>query len=202
MKKTILFQGDSITDAGRTGGDPAGLGNGYPKLVAERLCDPNWDVVNRGVSGNRVRDLVNRWKEDCLVLRPDVLTILIGINNCWRKYDSNDETPIADFERDYVFLLDQVRANTEAKIILMEPFVLPYPDDRRTWRETLDPEIQTVRALAREYKTRLIPLDALFAKASLEYGCAALAADGVPPTELGHRLIADAWLEEFETLPR
>ena len=170
-------------------------------MVAERLCDPNWDVVNRGVSGNRVRDLVNRWKEDCLVLRPDVLTILIGINNCWRKYDSNDETPIADFERDYVFLLDQVGRTPKLRSSSWNPLcsLIPMtaePGGKRSTRDSDGPR------LAREYKTRLIPLDALFAKASLEYGCAALAADGVHPTELGHRLIADAWLEEFETLPR
>lgn len=200
MKQTILFQGDSVTDAGRTLTDPTGLGNGYPKFIAEALSDSELSILNRGVSGHRICDLLNRWEEDCILLKPDILTILIGINNCWRKYDSGDETPISDFEAQYRSLLEQSLEKTSASIILMEPFVLPFPEDRRQWRETLDPEIQVVHSLAREYKTHLIPLDAIFAEASAKYGCAALADDGVHPTEFGHRMIAELWLKEYGTL--
>ena len=202
MKQIVLFQGDSVTDCGRLSA-PAGLGHGYPRNVADhfrREGRADIAVLNRGVSGDRVRNLKARWSTDCTALSPDVLTILIGINDCWRKYDSNDETPASSYEEDYREILDRAREKTSAKIILMEPFVLPFPEDRKQWRETLDPEIRIVRRLAKEYKTGLVTLDGEFAKASVAHEYTELAADGVHPTALGHRVIADAWLRAYRDL--
>lgn len=200
MSKTILFQGDSITDAGRINSEN-GLGNGYVAMIAkdlasqEELC-----ILNRGISGNRAIDLVERWQADCIQLAPDVLTILIGINDCWKKYKTGEDTPVALFEERYVSLLESAQKNTRAQIILMEPFLLHSLPDQPSWRETLDPEIQVVRKLAVSYKTRLITLDAMFAELSTRYGYAALAEDGVHPTPLGHQAIAQAWQQVFSSL--
>lgn len=80
---TLLFQGDSVTDCGRSREDTTDLGPGYPRFAAEELAKryPNLRVINRGISGNRSGDLVARWEEDCLALKPDLLSILIGIND-------------------------------------------------------------------------------------------------------------------------
>lgn len=195
----VLFQGDSVTDVGRNRDDGNDLGFGYPMFVASWFSamypDANVRFINRGVSGNRVRDLKARWRQDCLDLKPDWVSILIGINDCWRRYDSNDPTSVEAFEADYRYILDQVKEELGAKIIILEPFVLPTPEDRMQWREDLDPKIQAVRKLAREYGALLIPLDGIMAQACTRREPAFWAADGVHPTPAGHALIAQAWLK-------
>lgn len=196
----ILFQGDSVTDAGRTGEGGESLGFGYPKLIAEafKRNGIEAEVINRGISGNRTIDLVGRWEKDCIELQPDVVTILIGINDCWRKYDSNDETPVEDFRNRVEWLIQQTKEKTNARIILMEPFVLPYPEDRKEWRVTLDPEIHALRELARKYETDFVPLDGIMNQEAIRYGYKVVSEDGVHPTDTGHTIIARAWTEEFQ----
>ncbi len=199
---TVLFQGDSVTDAGRVRALPEDLGVGYPLLVGSwySAAFPERDVrfLNRGVGGDRVVNLLERWEEDCLALRPDILSILIGVNETWRAFDAGDPTPAAVFERQYRDLLARTRAALpETRITLMEPFVLPFPPDRELWRADLDPKIQAVRRLARDFGCALIPLDGLFAAAAARREPAYWALDGVHPTPAGHGLIARAWLRAF-----
>lgn len=194
----VLFQGDSVTDCERDRNDPADLGNGYAASVAawHTAAHPDSRVrfINRGVSGDRMRDLQERWERDCLDLLPDILSLLIGINDVWRRYDSADPTSLDDFARSYRDLLERARARTDARLVLLEPFVLPVSRDREKWREDLDPKIQSIRALAREYGAVYIPLDGLFAGASTRRPPQDWATDGVHPTANGHALIARAWL--------
>jgi len=200
QNKTILFQGDSVTDCGRDRNDPASLGDGYPARVADvcrALCpDSGTAFVNRGVAGDRVRDVLARYETDILRVKPDVLSVLIGINDVWRRYDSGDPTSPHAFERDYRALLTRVKRDMPgASIVLMEPFALYALPDRRAWREDLDPKIQVVRALAEEFADVLIPLDGLLARYVAEgLPTAAVAADGVHPTDAGHGIIAREWL--------
>ena len=194
----VLFQGDSITDAGRTGStnrDEA-LGGGYAAVIAARLAPrgANVTVINRGISGHRIYDLEARWTRDCIDLQPDVLSILIGINDTWRRYDSDMLSPIAKFEDCYRRMLDRVRAETQAQIVILEPFVLPTPADRAGWREDLDPRIHAVRRVACDYQAIFLPLDGLFAEAATREPMESWLPDGVHPSEAGHKLIADAWL--------
>ncbi len=195
----ILFQGDSITDCGRSRENLNDLGRGYPMMIASWLSaqypELNLRFINRGVSGDRVRNLRARWDEDCLKLNPTVVSILIGINDCWRRYDRNDPTSPEEFERDYRYILDQVKEHTSARIILCEPFVLPVPEDRRAWREDLDPKIHVVRDLAREFNALLLPLDGIFSSASTLREPEFWAPDGVHPTQAGHALITREWLK-------
>jgi acyl-CoA thioesterase-1 len=159
------------------------------------------ECFNRGISGNRTGDLVNRWQEDCLDLEPDVLSLMIGINDVWRRYDRNLPTSVEEFETNYRTLLERTTtALPSIKLILMEPFVLPVPDDRRTWREDLDPKLAVVRHLAREFNALLIPLDGIFAAACTQQPPAFWAADGVHPSSAGHALIAKSWLEAVGAL--
>lgn len=199
----ILFQGDSVTDWGRDYNSDEQLGNSYVKKIDQFLKifkdDNNIKVFNRGVSGNRVRDLNKRWQKDCLDLKPDIVTILVGINDCWRRYDNNDPTSVRDFESEYREILLQTK-NIGAKIILMEPFVFPFPKDRLTWREDLDPKIQIVRKLSRDFNTILIPLDAIFASIIAENDPTEYAIDGVHPTDKGHSVIALEWLRAIKLI--
>ena len=196
---TILFQGDSVTDCDRDRSDHYSLGSGYPALIAAYLGSHfphlQLSILNRGVSGDRVYDLASRWETDCLQLRPNWLSILVGINDTWRRFDSGITSPIAEFEATYRRFLDQAAEHTQARLILCEPFVLGFPPDRLNWRVDLNPRIEVVRQLAAEYSALLVPLDGIFAAACTQAEPAFWAADGVHPTLAGHGLIANAWLE-------
>ena len=197
--QTVLFQGDSITDAGRDRQDPQNMGSGYANFISAWITAtyPSLQVqfFNRGISGNRVGDLLDRWHEDCIDLRPDVLSIFIGINDTWRRYDSNDPTSTEAFMAKYRRLLEWTRKDLDTQIVLVEPFVLPIPEDRRQWREDLDPKIQAVRDLAREFGTLYVPLDGPFAAAASQQPLEIWAPDGVHPSQAGHALIARQWLQ-------
>ena len=196
---TVLFQGDSITDAGRSRENGEDLGRGYAAMVAAwfsaRYPGHSVRFLNRGISGNRTGDLLARWKEDCLDLYPTWVSILIGINDTWRRYDAGDPTPTDVFEANYRALLSMTADIVGSHIIILEPFLLPIPPDRAAWREDLGPKIAVVRALAREFNTLFVPLDGLFAAAATQREMAFWLPDGVHPTPAGHALIAQAWLQ-------
>lgn len=201
----ILFIGDSITDVGRDETKYGALGHGYPLLVSgsltKRYPAKTFEYFNRGISGNRVSDLKARFTTDCLALKPDVVSILIGINDTWHSVGTATfGTPeaTAAFEADYRTILTQLKQAHVKKIILMEPFVLPYPDDRKTWRQDLDPKIQVVRKLALEFETLFIPLDGTFNQLGLRYGFDKFTLDGVHPTPAGHQVITEKWLAATE----
>ncbi|KAF1297594.1 GDSL family lipase [Enterococcus sp. JM4C] len=199
----ILFIGDSITDVGRNRDDFHDLGQGYPMLIAAALAKglPNYriDCLNRGISGNKIVDLQQRWTEDCLQLKPTVVSILIGINDTWHNTDSatfGSREEAVRFEKVYRDLLEQVTKETTAKIVLMEPFVLPEPKERLTWRKDLDQKIQVVRTLAEEYQATFIPLDGKLNALGISHGFEHYTGDdGVHPTLAGHAEIAESWLQ-------
>ncbi|MGF7143252.1 lysophospholipase L1-like esterase [Anaerotaenia torta] len=201
--QVVLFQGDSITDCGRDRGDITSLGGGYAGVVASlyRTLFPQAKVsfINKGISGNRVKDLLARYEEDFRSIRPDYLSILIGINDTWRRYDNNDPTSSEEFEDTYRELLTKLRRDLpDCKLIMIEPFLLNSLPDRAAWREDLDPKIHVIRKLAKEFADYYIPMDGIFAKAEVEeYTCKELAEDGVHPSETGHRIIAEEYLKLF-----
>jgi len=198
----ILFTGDSITDCGRVREDAKHLGFGYAAFIAARLqmllAAPDLQILNRGISGNRAKDLLGRIDADLLGLKPTVVSILIGINDTWRRYDANDATEAKAFEKDYRTLLETIRKSLQTRIVLLEPFLLHVPADRHAWREDLNPKIDVTRKLAAEFEAELIPLDGLFAKAATQAPAAFWAPDGVHPSAAGHALIAEAWLDNAD----
>ena len=188
---TAIFFGDSITDAGRRD-DPDELGNGYVRLLTAELADVR--VLNAGISGNRVVDLQGRLDDDVLAQQPDLVSIMIGINDTWRRFDSDDPTSTEAYEAGYRDVLTRIR-DAGASAILLEPFVLPVTDEQATaWREDLDPRIEAVHRLAAEFAAPVVPLDVELNKLAAQEGSAALAADGVHPTDRGHAEIARLWL--------
>lgn len=163
----IVFFGDSITEWGRDKADPASLGTGFVSLVAADLLEHhrelNLQLFNRGIGGNKVQDLVDR-VEDCLSCQPDALVLMVGINDVWHLVGKDGFASLAEqkrFETTYRKLLQTLKDAGIDRILLMEPYVLDYPEDRIEWRRDLDPKIQIVRHLAREFKLELIPLDGL-----------------------------------------
>lgn len=200
----ILFIGDSITDVDRNRSDPYHLGSGYPQLVAAYLLNkyPTYDlqILNRGVGGDRVTDLKKRWEADCLELNPDIVSILVGVNDIWHYIGSEEERlddgALEKFEADLRWMLKSLAHRTDARVILIEPYVLPYPKDRINWRKHLDPRIQIIRRLANEYHAVLVPLDGVLNALGIENGFQTYTGDdGVHPTLTGHAAIAETWIK-------
>lgn len=203
MSKRILFQGDSITDCGRTGSaNPAeSLGGGYPFFIAARLhadrLGEEIEVVNRGISGHRVVDLYARWKVDTLNLKPDVLSILIGVNDTWHEFASQNGVEVPRYAEFYRKLIDWTKETLpNCRLILCEPFVLETGVVTPEWVTEIDQRRAVVKALADEYKTIFVPFQSVLSEAEKKAGDPAkLLRDGVHPTPCGHQLMADAWLK-------
>ncbi|WP_132210047.1 SGNH/GDSL hydrolase family protein [Kribbella steppae] len=187
-RRTLVFAGDSVTDCGRRT-DPEALGNGYVRNLYDDLGARRPRIVNAGISGNRAVDLVSRWSTDVLAHEPSLVSVLIGINDTWRRYDEDDPTTAESFEASYRALLDPLTC----PVVLVEPFLLPVKDGQEAWREDLDPKLDVVRKLAVEYGAILVPADVELNRQASSLGAAALAGDGVHPTAAGHRAIADLW---------
>ena len=159
----ILFQGDSITDAGRDKRNFFDMGNGYPKYAAKliREAHPELELefINLGISGNRTDQLFDRMSKDLIDLKPDVVSILIGINDIWHRHGSDRiMTTDGQIEANYRAILERIRKETSAKIIMMVPYILDCEDKVQTRADL--PALQAiVRKLADEYADVLIPLD-------------------------------------------
>jgi Lysophospholipase L1 and related esterases len=199
----ILFQGDSITDAGRDRNDPHNLGAGYPKYTAELIKQAyptmEFEFIDLGISGNRTENLVERLQPDFIDIQPDVVSILIGVNDTWHFYGSGIKCPHDYYESNYRKVLTELKEKTNAKIILLEQFLLSVPD-KDHFRDDLDPKMQITRKLAREFADVYVPLDGLFAAASIKKAPTHWAADGVHPTAEGAKFIAEHYLNAFKEM--
>ena len=205
MSTRILCQGDSITDAERNRSDDSSLGEGYPLLVAARLGRDQpgrYQVLNRGISGNRVVDLAARWQADCLDLAPEIVGILIGVNDVWHEFSAHNGVAAPEYERVYAKLLDDTRrALPETRIMVLEPFVVPGPATWEHWDEfhsEVALRAEAARRVAASVDAQYIPLQARFEQAAEQAPAEHWLYDGVHPTLAGHQLIADAWLEAFQ----
>ncbi|WP_328908768.1 SGNH/GDSL hydrolase family protein [Streptomyces sp. NBC_00234] len=203
---TLLFIGDSITDAGRDRTDPASLGNGYVREIARVLragagTGPGPTVINKGVSGHRVYDLESRWATDVIEQRPTVVTVKIGINDTWRRYDRGLVSPVDEFESSLDGLLAYTRRKLTARLVVITPFLLPVTSDQEGWYEDLAPRTDAVLRAARANRAQVVRADLFMPRAAAESGAAALAPDGVHPSPSGHELIAGAWLAEAGSVP-
>jgi len=207
--QTILFQGDSITDCGRsreaagTPNDLTALGQGYAMMAtAELLSTRPADglrVFNRGISGNRIVDLYARIQGDILNFKPDLLSILIGVNDTWhgKNPDWSNGVAIPKYERIYRDLLHEVREVLPAmKFVLCEPFVLRCGVVRDDWVEEIDQRRAVVAKLASEFDALLVPIQSMFDEAVKLAPPEYWAPDGVHPSAAGHHLLAKCWLEK------
>lgn len=201
--KTFLLQGDSITDAGRSRENDASRGHGYPTLIAAELMydyPGQFKVINRGISGNRVVDLYARIKKDFLNLKPDYLSILIGINDVWHDY-SSEPNGVSDerFRKVYDLLIEELKAELpELKIYILEPFVLRASATEEHWEE-FDRETRlrakSAKWIAEKHGLPFVSLQDKFDAACEKCEPSYWLGDGVHPTAAGHELIARALLE-------
>lgn len=207
MKKIkIVFQGDSITDAGRDKRNYHHMGNGYPKyasaLIAENHPDVEFEFINFGISGNRTSQLFDRLYTDGIAFEPDIISILIGINDIWHRYGGGKiATTDAQIELNYRSILERLRRETNAKIIILSPYLLKREtSDADVIREDLKTVLPIVRKLADEFADVYIPLDEHFAVAEPLAEPYFYSNDGVHPNPNGAEFIGKIYAEAIKPL--
>lgn len=203
MKKKILFQGDSITDTKRRIGIFCGkpLGCGYVEMIAKSLKHKKqkYKIINRGIAFNRSSDLLKRWQRDTLKVNPDVLSLLIGINDSWHAYTKRGGVTLEQFEMNLRELLTQIRTqNPNVIIILGIPYVSDFGFVDEVWAKEIPSRGEVVRKIASEFSAQTIDYPKIFEEALKNYSSRQLFKDGVHPTKLGHQMMANAWLTCIE----
>ncbi|MDE0570220.1 MAG: SGNH/GDSL hydrolase family protein [Verrucomicrobiales bacterium] len=204
---TILFQGDSITDAGRDrrtedrANHSGMLGRGYPHAIAgqalAKLPQKNLKIYNRGISGHKVPDLAARWERDCINLKPNILSILIGVNDIWHKLNGNYKGTVQDYEIQYSELIKSTKEKLpNTLIIICEPFVLRCGAINDTWFPEFDERRAVSKIVSQKFGTLFVPFQKMFDDAVAsgtkpEYW----AGDGVHPSVAGHALMANSWID-------
>ncbi|WP_081891610.1 SGNH/GDSL hydrolase family protein [Verrucomicrobium sp. BvORR106] len=193
----ILFQGDSIADGnrGRTADPNHILGHGYAFIIAAKhgaaFPSHNLTFLNRGISGNKVSDLAARWQKDTLDLKPDLLSILIGVN------DDGRDVPMAEYEAGYDKLLTETKAAfPSVKLVLGEPFLLPVSKKKENWeaaKASIEQRQAIVAQLAAKHGAALVKYQQAFDDACKRAPANYWIWDGVHPTYAGHQVMADAW---------
>ena len=207
--KRILFQGDSITDAGRARDNDAARGIGYPTLVSASLGfdrPDEFEFINKGISGNRVIDLIARVKSEIINLKPDYMSILIGINDVWHEINYQNGIDTKRYEMYYNMLIEEVReALPDIKIMILEPFVLKGVATEENWdkfRSGAEEKAAAAKRVAEKNNLLFVPLMEKFDEAAKNAPDTYWLADGVHPTAMGHELIKREWLKAFETLEK
>ncbi len=206
----VLFQGDSITDCNRDRSpgvkynDGPALGLGYPALVAARTLarHPRLGLrfLNRGLSGHRVVDLYARWKMDAINLQPDILSILIGVNDTWHEFSSGNGVEPERFANVYRMMLElTLERLPDVRLVLCEPFILPCGVVTSKWLGDIQQRQQIVRDLARDFGAVFVPFQKMFTEACREAPPEYWLPDGVHPSPAGHARMADLWMESLET---
>jgi lysophospholipase L1-like esterase len=201
---TILIQGDSITDAGREKekqlpNNADSFGKGYAFIIGAGLLDlfshMNISVYNRGISGNKVYQLAERWQKDCLDLKPDLLSILIGINDYWHMRNGKYDGTVEKYETDYRQLLKLTKETfPEINLVICQPFALPGTTAvDESWVEPVKAYQEAAFRLCKEFKANWVPFQNVFDEAIKHAPAKYWAADGVHPTMAGTHLMASAW---------
>lgn len=202
----ILFQGDSITDCCRNR-EIEDLANGYPHLVAAELGYENpgkYEFLNRGISGNRIVDLMARIKCDIINLKPDVMSILIGVNDVWHEHSVGNGVATDKFFKFYDMLIEEVKAALpDIKIMILEPFTLLGTGNEEyfdSFKADVLEKADAAKKIAEKHGLRFIPLQDKFDKAAKLAENSFWLADGVHPTYAGHELIKREWIKAFKAL--
>lgn len=205
----VLFQGDSITDSGRNvknkgANDIAALGKGYVLLTANQLHDKfsskRLKIYNRGLSGNRVPDLQKRWGEDAIDIVPNVLSILIGVNDFWRTIDSGAKTTVEEYRNQYRQLVDMTLYKIpEVNLIIGEPFVIKNVGKvTDVWFPKFLAYQQAAFDVAKEFNAIFVSYQRVFDSAQEKAAGSYWAADGIHPTSAGAQIMANAWIDAIE----
>ena len=214
MSKIILFQGDSITDCGRNRDDITSTGVGYVHMIKGQLgCEypEEYEFINKGITGNRIVDVYARIKMDIINLKPDYMSLLIGVNGIWHEMGGKHNGVSAEkFEKIYDMLLEEIlEALPNIKIMIMEPFVLEgsatnatkeEPERWDYFRTEVPLRAVVAKRIAKKYGLPFVKLQNIFDEASKQAPVSYWLYDGVHPTAMGHWLIKNEWIKVFQEM--
>lgn len=208
----ILFYGDSITDASRNrtvdDSDRSALGNGFVMQTAGRLYEKSlsdYEIINRGISGNRIVDLYARVKMDFWNLKPDLVSILIGVNDVWHEVNRQNGVELDRFEKFYRMLVEETLERLpNIKIIISEPFVMKGAATEEKYDQFLlvKEYAKVCKKIADEYGLFFLPLQDALDKAAEEVGADKILIDGVHPSIRGAVVIAKEWMKLFNKIEK
>ena len=204
MKKLkILFQGDSITDAGRDRRNYHHLGAGYPKYAAELIRnaypDVQFDFINLGIGGNRTDNLFDRLSIDCIDMKPDIVSVLLGVNDVWHRYDwAKIATTDAQIELNYTCILERIKNETNAKIFMLQPYT--EGEKQAHMRADVERVKEIVNRLADKYADAYVKTDDIM-HTDEHYGTPDyFTVDGVHPNVNGAKFIAGLYFDAIRPL--
>lgn len=201
--KTLLFLGDSITDCGHSF-DPENLGNGYVRMIAENFSAQKKDVkiLNKGIDGFTVPAINRLWKQRCLNIRPDFITLLVGINDLavLQNTGINFNEGLKIFEENYRTLLEDIRLMTDCPLLLMEPYIFPYPAEFSSWEPGLRKICKIIEKLAASCHADFLPLWKSLNTAALEQEYSNITTDGIHLTKKGHQILAKSWQLYYQSV--
>ncbi len=202
---TVLFQGDSITDAGRARdqyypNQGRGMGFGYVHHIVTELRGRHYGLdlqcYNRGISGNKVYQLADRWEDDCLQLQPDLLSILIGVNDFWHKLNGAYDGTVDVYDRDLRALLTRTKeALPDVGLVLCQPFAVQGGTAIHEGWDDFPPYRETAYRIARDFDAVWIPFQEVFDEALKVAPASYWCPDGVHPSLAGAQLMSEAWME-------
>lgn len=211
--KTILFQGDSITDCGRDKARDASMGEGYALLVKALLGFENpgeYEFHNKGINGSRIVDVYARMKAEIINLKPDYMSILIGVNDVWHEFSAHNGVDAEKFEKIYCMLIEEIKmALPDIKIMILEPFCLlasatenteGEPDKWNIFHGEVLKRAEKAKAVAEKYNLPFISLQDKFDEAAKTAENTYWLFDGVHPTPMGHEIIKREWLKAFSEM--
>lgn len=196
-KSKILFLGDCITGWNRDYSNPEDLGNGYVARIADAIKNYRIEVINKGTDEHRTIDLLNEYEENVLKIKPDVITIYIGMNDVWHHFAKGIEMTNEEFEHNFETLLEKIKEDLNIPIIIIEPFIIDITPELTKMRAELWQKVDIIRKLARTYASEYIALDGSFASACIKHEPTFYSLDGVHPTDEGHKFIARRWLRNI-----
>ena len=203
----ILFQGDSITDGCRDYRNYHHMGNSYPgyaaALIAKEFPDVEFEFINQGIAGNRTGQLFDRLYADAISLEPDIISVLIGVNDVWARYSSKRiQTSVEQIEANFRAIMKSLRERTHAKILVLSPYLLD-SEVNEHWRPELEEIFPILRRLAEEYADGYVPLNELFAEAlKTQPEPKYYSPDGVHPNANGAKFIAEHYFNAIAPIIR
>ena len=215
MSKLIIFQGDSITDCGRNREDITSIGVGYAHLVKGQLGyehPEKYEFINKGINGNRIVDVYGRIKSDIINLKPDYMSLLIGVNDVWHELDRCDGVSAEKFEEIYDMLIEEIlEALPNIKIMILEPFVLEAlattatevnPERWNYFRTEISLRAAAARRIAEKYGLTFVELQNKFDYVCKQAPASYWLRDGVHPTPMGHWIIKNEWIKMFQEVQK
>ena len=212
MSKLIVFQGDSITDCGRDREDITSTGEGYVHMLKGELgceCPGEYEFINKGISGNRIVDIYARIKMDIINLKPDYMSLLIGVNDVWQELEGIHNGVSAEkFEKIYNMLIEEIlEVLPNIKILILEPFVLEAgattateaePERWNYFRTEVALRAAAARSIAEKYGLPFVKLQDKLSEACKQMPASYWLCDGVHPTSMGHWIIKNEWMKVFK----